>query len=189
MKRGGWVSRNADCAYYALKDIPWTSVATDNIQTIWPQSPLKCKPLNRVVRTCWTRCYPLTISTASYAERCTCCLELGYPNMPAGICICFDAKEQQLYTDLSLDVWAPQPVSKAKARCCTEEPLYQPLGSMTLSLQSLSRAHDHRGWSELTQAGKSRALSCDFFLTTLVTYSFTSDATQTTCPSPASQHS
>lgn len=142
-----------------------TNVATDKIQTIWPQSPLKCKPLYRVVRTCWTCCcYPLTISTPSYAERCTCCLELGYPSMPAGICICFYAKEQQLYTELLLDVWAPQPVSKSKTSRSTEEPLFQLLGSMTLSFHSLPRAHDHRLWSKRTQAGKSRALSCNFFL-------------------------
>lgn len=143
--------------------------------------------LKSVVRTCWTRCcYPLTISTPSYAERCTCGLELGYPNMPAGICICFYAKEQQLYTELSLDVWAPQSVSKAKASRSTEEPLFQPLGSMTLSLQSPRRAHDHKWWWERTQGGSSRALS--YLLTTSLMYSITSDATQTTCPSPAFQH-
>lgn len=169
--------------------IHWTNVATDNIQTIWTQSPLKCKPLNRAVRTCWTHCcYPLMISTLSYAERCTCCLELGYPDMPAGICICFYAKEQQLYTELSWMSELLKPFLRLRPDAAQRSLFFSLLDPWPCPCSHYPELMTIGDGPNVHRLVNPEHCLVNFFLTTLVMYSFTSDVTQTTCPSPASQH-
>ncbi len=67
----------------------------------------------------------------------------------------FDTKEQWLYSELPLDVWAPHLISKAEQATLQRKPISF---IRDLIFQSLPKAHGHRWGLERWSTGKSKAL-------------------------------